>query len=179
MVSVRCDKRRLTRKAGAETWPGRRCLGNLPPWLAEASESHPSREEWATLLTLLNYKTNVSRSFGVLPPEITKPERVRSCQAERPLEVLTARVRDGHLTASDTWQHGERDCRLILDGTPIKDALLTNVGVEYHGGPLHLEHVRFDGCHFDFSFPPGPGEVALVRAIFEAPDGIVTSLDVP
>jgi hypothetical protein len=71
-------------------------------------------------------------------------------------------IHDGVLSGAHTVVNGPNgfDISRVL----MKNVVLRNVDIYYHGGPLHLENVTFINCHFDVTDSPG-GDHLLEAAI--------------
>jgi hypothetical protein len=56
---------------------------------------------------------------------------------------------------------------LLLDGLSLKNVVIRDTRVAYHGGRILLENVYFVNCTFDF--PSAPASSSLASAILDAP----------
>jgi tetratricopeptide (TPR) repeat protein len=48
------------------------------------------------------------------------------------------------------------NCQIVLDGYRFRDVKFVHVVIRYHGGPLELNNVVFQDCHFELSLPGSP-----------------------
>jgi hypothetical protein len=66
------------------------------------------------------------------------------------------------------YEMPRRDNTFVLDGLHLKNVIVRNTRVAYHGGPVSLQNVYFVNCTFDF--PSVPQTRNLASTILAAPN---------
>jgi hypothetical protein len=90
-------------------------------------------EGWAATLALVDYRSALSPTHNLSPATPSKPQNTGL-----------------PLAARNSFNGGTQK----LDGLHWKDSLFENMQVEYDGGPIELENVRFINCTFIMKYSP-------------------------
>jgi hypothetical protein len=121
----------------------------LRPDLISSVVKEPIRD-WGAYVAALNYTVDWrSADWNNSKMESSKQlgSITKACDPQNQVAMLgTFRLNHGVPSDYENYPSGTvgiRDCRLVLDGSNLKNTVIIYALVEYHGGPLVLDNVRF------------------------------------
>jgi hypothetical protein len=131
--------------------------------VAEATrklEQQSNSESWQAYVSALTYTVN--QRYGTQPWQLERLEQITTdapvCGPRNTVanvaEFVTQGGRVTEVHDVGRWPIAIMSCRLPIDGRRLENTQLDYSIVEYHGGPLHLNNIRFTVVKFDIEDTP-------------------------
>jgi hypothetical protein len=139
-------------------------------------------EAWLAYVALLNYTVNLRANKGDFDVAIAGMQQLYSvgnlpaCRPDNEVamigQVMAKNNNFQEPESLKSWPNGLHNCKLLLDGKALKDYFLFDLMIEYHGGELTLENVRFSICRLVLE--DNPNARTFAEALLHSDNNIVT-----